>query len=438
MQKTRIHKTLFPGFLFLALCLIPFTASGQEEEFTFDADTFAPKPLSLDGYLEMWPSFSRLNANSPFYKINFYDRTPRKWLAEGSFGLLAGLGYRKGIFEAYLEPYLDTAVSPFESVAEGRLFQGYLSLKPSPSWTIHAGKRTLRWGKGYAWSPAAVVERVKNPNEPDLAREGYWMITADFTKSFGGALQTLSITPVLIPVSRSINRTFSPTDGLNFSGKVYLLLLDTDIDVILSAGEPRGPRFGLDFSRNLRSNWEVHGEIAYLRNVERRLVGDDGEIREDTLSATSWLLGLRYLSAAETTTILEYHHDGTGLRPGDVEAFHTFVDESYEDYLATGNDAGLIEASGLSSYAGFTPMTDYLFLRVIQKDPFGILYLNPAATAIVNLSDGSASWSPEMTYKGITNLELRIKAAVLTGKSGDEFREKRNRFRLELRARYYF
>ena len=39
---------------------------------------------------------------------------------------------------------------------------------------MEAGKRTLRWGKGYAWNPIGFVERPKDPNDPDLAREGYW------------------------------------------------------------------------------------------------------------------------------------------------------------------------------------------------------------------------------------------------------------------------
>ena len=83
-------------------------------------------------------------------------------------------------------------------------------------------------------------------------------------------------------------------------------------------------------------------------------------------------------------------------------------------------------------------MENYLFLRVIQKDAFGILYFLPAVTVIANLSDGSASLVPEVTYKGFTNFELRLKAFILAGKSGEEFGEKPNSFRLELRAQYFF
>lgn len=438
MKRKNYRNARLLGFCLLSLFLVGVMASGQEKEFEFDVDKFTRKAFSLNGYLEFRPSLSWLRQFSSFYTLRYYNRDKRETRGEGYIALLADLAYRKGIFEILMEPYLDYMVSPFESEAGANLFQGYLSLKPSPSLTVYAGKRTLRWGKGYAWSPTALVERQKNPNEPDLARKGYWMIAADYTKSFQGALKTLSFTPIIIPVSRSVNNTFSRKEGLNFAGKIYLLFLDTDIDFVVLAGKSQSTRFGLDFSRNLRSNWEVHGEIAALRDLERSSVQEDGRIQKEIFDATRYLLGMRYLTEAETTYILEYYHNGGGYGFLEMEDFYSLVGRSYERYLVFGEDAQIREAAGLESYGGFTPMRDYLFLRIMQKDPFGILYLNPAATAIVNLTDGSASWAPELTYKGFTNFELRLKAVILTGKSREEFGEKPNRFRLELRARYFF
>jgi hypothetical protein len=264
------------------------------------------------------------------------------------------------------------------------------------------------------------------------------MLTADYTKTFEGVLKTLSITPVIIPVSRSVNPDFSPDDGWLFAGKIYLLLLDTDIDLVVLAGENRPHRFGLDFSRNILSNWEIHGEVVFFEDLEQTRVEGDGQIRQYTFDAASALLGMRYLSGAETTYILEYYHNGTGYYPSQMKNFYSLVDNGYERYLAASDDSQLKEAAQLPSYRGFSPMRDYLFFRAIQKDAFGVLYFFPALTVIANLSDGSASLVPEMTYKGFTNLELRLKAFFLTGRSGGEFAEKPNRFRLELRARYFF
>jgi len=335
-------------------------------------------------------------------------------IGEGNAALLADLAYRKGDFEALVETRLDYTVSPLANDPSLEIFQGY------------------------AWNPTAFIERRKNPNEPDLAREGYWMITADYTKSFQGALKTFSFTPVFIPVARSINHGFSPIDGLNAAGKIYLLFLDTDIDLVFLAGKSQAFRLGLGLSRNLRSNWEIHGEISWMRDLKQKRIGDDGKVRKEVSGAAQYLLGLRYLTEAETTYILEFYHDGAGLDPLEMKAFYAYVDRAYGEYLERGDDTKLLAAAGLGSYGGFTPMTDYMFLRIMQKDPFGVLYLNPAVTVIANLSDGSASVVPEVVYKGFTNWELRLKAFLLAGKSGEEFGEKPNRFRLELRVRRFF
>jgi hypothetical protein len=438
---TGVEKSQQISFCIISLIifiLMGITTAAQKNEYEFNLDQFKQKALSLDGYIEFRPSLYWLNHTSSFYKLKYFDKYERNLLEEGYLALLADLTYRKGIFEAVLQPFFDYVVSPFESDTEISLFQGYLSFTPSTSLTIYTGKRTLRWGKGYAWSPVAVVERQKNPNEPDLAREGFWMITADYTKSYTGILKTLSLTPVIIPVSQSINQTFSKKTGFNFAGKIYFLFLDTDIDLVFLTGKSQPLRLGFDFSRNIRSNWEIHGEISLFQDLEQRVVLDNDNVHTEITDPVRFLLGIRYLSEAETTYILEYYHNSAGFDRDEINDFYSFVDFGYDRYLLSGDAGQIKEAAGLGTYQGFTPMSDYLFFRILQKDAFGVLYMTPAVTSIFNILDGSTSISPELTYKGITNFEFRLKAAILWGGEGKEFGEKPNRWRLELRARYYF
>ena len=75
-----------------------------------------------------------------------------------------------------------------------KIFEGNVSLKPSPAFVAEFGKKTLNWGKGYAWNPAAFLDRPKNPDDPELAREGYIVASVDYTKSWDGqALKTFSL-----------------------------------------------------------------------------------------------------------------------------------------------------------------------------------------------------------------------------------------------------
>ena len=169
-------------------------------------------------------------------------------------------------------------------------------------------------------------------------------------------------------------------------------------------------------------------------------IASDGSTHQTVYDATSWLLGLRYLTEKDTTYILECYRNGTGFAEQETREYFTFIHNAYDAYLSTGNDALLQKAAMVTDKSCGKPNTgrEYLYLRVSQKDPFDILYWTPAVTAIVNAEDRSYSLSPEIAYTGITNLELRLKTMVLAGERLSEFGEKPYGYRMEMRARYYF
>lgn len=284
------------------------------------------------------------------------------------------------------------------------------------------------------------VERVKDPNDPELAREGYWIATADWVRTFEGALRTVAFTPVVLPVGTDVNSDYGRTGRTNVAAKLYLLWHDTDIDFIYLASGSRTPRFGLDFSRNITSNLEVHGEWARIKNFERRAVTAAGAAQTSRFDADSYLLGMRYLSANDTTWIAEYYRNGTGYTEPEMREFFSLVDAGLAQYQTTGIST-LIQRAAAASQSGYGrahAMGRYAYLRVSQKDPFDILYFTPALTAIVNLADRSYSVAPELLYTGYTNVELRLRFFYLQGREQSDFGEKQNARRLELRARFYF
>jgi hypothetical protein len=302
------------------------------------------------------------------------------------------------------------------------------------------GKQTMKWGKGYAWNPVAFVDRLKNPDEPDLNLEGFFMASANFIKSFDGPLKTFSFTPVLLPAYGDMNDDFGETGKLNIAAKLYLLYYDTDIDFMFLSNGSRSARYGFDFSKNLLTNLEIHGEFAWITDSKQNVIDEAGKVSQTESDVASFLVGFRYLSMQETTYIFEYYHNGTGFTQDEVENFFSFINVGYDTYLAGRSDALLKRAQSLSEsgYGRANVMKDYLYLRVSQKEPFDILYFTPAITWIFNVDDQSFSLSPELLYTGITNLELRLKGTVLAGESFSEYGEKQNDYRIELRVRYYF
>jgi len=388
----------------------------------------------------MKPTLFQSRQDSSLYRLKYYNRDIGSSLEELNLKLQLEGSYEKGIARLNFKTNTDYKITRLEDQEKTDLYEGFLSLNPSSSWKIDAGKKTFKWGKGYAWNPVAFIDRPKDPDDPEIGMEGVFAVSTDYTKSFDGPLQTVSFTPVLQPVYDHINAEFGKKNHLNLAGKLYLLLYDTDIDLIFLTGGSRTTRFGADFSRNLTTNWEIHGEIAYIKDVQARSVDPAGKVSTVEFDATSFLLGTRYLTVRDTTCILEYYRNGTGYSGDEMGDFFGFVNDAYRTYQATGNDDALQKAAAISegNFGRANPMRDYLYLRISQKEPFDILYFTPAITTILNLSDRSFTISPEAAYTGFTNLDLRLKTSFINGPMESEYGEKPYDFKLELRVGCYF
>lgn len=419
--------------LIIFLCALPGLAA---DEFEFDSSSYEKKPYELGGYLEFKPEYLDFNQDGAFYQLNFPDDEKRP-SSDDRYAValeLEGL-YRFGLSSMNFRGHAEIQNDHFGTEHDASFFELYYSRR-GDQLSFELGKRALKWGKGYAWNPVGFVERRKDPGDPELSREGFIVASMDYVRSFDGPLQTLAFSPVLVPVTSDINEDFSAKEDLNLAGKLYLLYHDTDIDFLfLTEGSSIG-RIGVDFSRNVRTNFEVHGELAWVNDQSRKLLGAGGELVTVSESATSYLLGLRYLTAQDMTWILEYYHNGSGFSEAEYARFFDLV-TAVED----SGDPTLLNQVNTARNAGFSapnPMRDYLYLRVTQKEPFDIVYLNFGFTSILNLQDDSYSLIPELGYTGYKNTELRLRAALTNGNSNTEFGEKQNESRLELRVRYFF
>jgi hypothetical protein len=422
-----------------ALLLARAGAGWAAETYTFDVSAFEKKPVELGGYVEFKQQYYDLNQDGAIYLINFYD-DPRSHINETTFTLKPSGKLRYGDASLNFRAHVEGTYESRDDDWLARFDELYGSYKPNPGLTLDVGKIALKWGKGYAWNPIAFVERVKDPNDPELAREGFGMALADVIRNFEGPLRTVALTPLVLPANEDINSDFGTGSHINVAAKLYLLYYDTDIDFAFLSNGSRSGRYGLDFSRNLATNLEIHGEWAHIEDTQRSVTTASGTttvVRED---AHSYLLGLRYLSAQDTTYILEYYRNGQGLTKDEMQNFVQFVDNAYAQYLATGNDALLSRARGAAQggYGRPNPGQKYLYLRITQKEPFDILYFTPALTVIANASDWSASITPELLYTGYKNVELRLRGIFLNGGAGTEFGERQVSSRIEFRARLYF
>ena len=427
--------------LLMVLLVLSPAAVRADETYTFDIGEIEKKPYHFGAYLEVRPALFLLDRDAALYKLQYYADDPGRAVEELNGRVQLEGTYEKGNGRLYVKTNTDLAYSSFSYGKEkSAIYEGYASYNVSESLKLQVGKRNLKWGKGYAWNPVNFFDRLKDPDDPDQSLEGNIVASIDYIRSFDGPLKTFSFTPALFPVYNHINDDFGLNNRLNLGVKLYFLLYDTDLDVIYIADGSRTARMGFDFSRNVTSSFEVHGEIAHIRDVRQQILDAAGVLHSETADATSGLLGIRHLTTFDLTTIVEYYHNGAGFDADAMDSYFSYIKKGYDVYRATGNAAMMGTAQNLaaSGYGRANPMEDYLYLKFSQKEPAGILYFTPSIAGMVNLHDGSFSVTPELLYTGITNLEMRLRAAFIQGGSNTEFGEKAADCRIELRAGYYF
>jgi hypothetical protein len=434
MPRRRLSTILLT--LLIVACQLP---CGAAAEYSFELEEFSKKSLQWGGHLELKGEHLEINESGAFGRLAWYgepradlDRLTATLQLEGNYStkMVAFNWLAQAHGRQDQEQWADDA----------DIFAAYASLKPSPLVTLDLGKKAFRWGKGYAWNPVAFIDRPKDSNNPEEALEGYVGAGLDLIKSFSGPLQTVALTTVALPVGRDVNEDFGAPHNVNLAAKLYLLYRDVDLDFLLYSGNSRTSRYGLDFSTNLASNFEIHAELAHIPSQSRRLLRADGLVEMQEFAATSYLLGLRYLTENEITAIIEYYHNDEGYSEEEQARFYALVADAHRLYEATADDSLYRRAAQLSQGAYGRPQIgrNYLYARLTWKEPFELLYFTPGCTAIVNLDDDSFSLSPEAVYSGFTNWELRLRFTLLEGSDFSEYGEKQNDNRLELRLRYFF
>jgi len=426
--------------LSLSLLVVPTSRTARAEAaFSLDAAEFEKKTWSNGGFAEIKWEHMDVRQGSALALLNMYDDPQADW-DQLSGSLQLNGAYAKGIAQLHWLLNATGQEDTFGWRDRAEVYETYLNLAPASGTTASVGKKSYKWGKGYAWNPVGFINRTKDPNNPEEALEGFITSDLEIIRSFSGDLQNIALTTALLPVWQGVNEDFGAADNLNLAAKLYLLYLNTDIDFIVYSGNSRTIRFGGDFSRNLTTNFEIHGELAYIPTVDKVTLDEQGRRMRQSGSATSSLIGIRYLTEFDLTSIIEYYHNGLGYTDEEMDRFYRRVAVGGEQWTLTGNDALLQQMQQLASrgYSRPNPGRDYLYARFSLKEPFDLLYFTPAATFIVNLDDQSFSATPELTYTGITNWELQLRFSLLNGDPSTEFGEKQNSNKLELRIRSFF
>ena len=411
--------------------------SGAQADETFDPSAYDKKAFEWTGVIEARPERQWLRQDSAGYVLQYPGETRRTANRLGGSAEVSGVLRHRSVSFSFTghASWID---EPRGSDDDSRMYEAYGGWQINERNNVELGKRALRWGKGYAWSPVAFLERPKDPTDPELAREGYMMATGAWVRSFDGPVKTLSLTAAIVPTTANLNTDFgggtTNARHINPALKLYGLVYDTDIDLVWAPQGSRGPRVGIDFSRNVGSNLEIHGEWARIGDAQRVTLTPANTLQTQNRTYNSALIGARYLSERDTTIIFELYRNGGGYTTDELGAFYDLV-------RASATNPALAQPASKAAAQGYNrpnAAQRYAYLRVSQKEPFDILAFTPSVTLIANTGDRSYSLIPEMLYTGFKNLELRLRLALNRGNASTEYGEKPVRSRVELRARYFF
>lgn len=423
------------------LLIIPYSsikaAETEYDEYSFDVEEFTPKRFEINYRLDLRPNISYLDASSRSYKLLLESKNKHRY--QDNFNLLAGTygSYKVNNKSKILFDGLLTHGYVLDTLKESQTMnEGYLRYDYNKKLQINFGKKTFKWGKGYSWNPVNFAGRQKDLNDIDLALAGYTTISSQYIRSLSGYLSNITLTTVLLPVTQDFNHDFTENSSINVISQLYLLLGNTDVDFYFMGGSEGKHKVGADFSKNLRSNWEVHGEVANLFKYKGYKVNATSQFIEETTNKTNLLLGTRYLDKNEITYILEYLHNGTGFNDSEMNTFYNFADTA----IATSNLASKKIASqnfGLHFNKQFY-MKDYFYMKASKPELFNNLYLNGSIMSVYNIADASSLINFEVNFTGKTDQIMTLRFSKNIGSNDSEFGQKNTSDKVEIRCQYFF
>ena len=422
--------------IIISLILILTFGTLFAQDYSFDFEEFEKKPYEFVGNIKLQTDLSKLNDSSAFYKLSSYRVKEKDFIDSylASIQLKASYEIHKFKFTVDLKNNLIfNANDEFEN--DLNVYEAFMNFTYSTNFDLQIGKKSVKWGKGYIWNPVSFAGRQKDVNDVDAGLEGFWMLKLNYVKSFSGILNNIAINPVILPVARNINEDFSETRTLYFILNNYFLFADTDINSYIMCENTKITKFGLDFARNILTNWEIHAEYTYEKDIVQKVLNSDFNIVSDKNNVHNYILGTRFLLTTNTTIIAEYFHNDSGMSKGQISDFFKAADHALSENQELLPSIKKYQAKNLSDQF---LMRDYIYFKVSQPEPFNVLYFTPSVFVLHNVSDNSNTIGTEFSYSRIDNLNLKLKYNMLKGDNKTEFGEKINSDRFSIQVDYTF
>jgi len=142
-------------FFVLLLLTLAAVMPVSAAEFAFDDAEIEKKSWQLGGYGELRPGLNLVDRDAALSRLRYSHRTVDQALPDFNGKLLVEGSLEKDWAKLFIQPSLDYTNTRLDNYLKLSWYEAWLQAKPNDSFKALAGKRSLRWGKGYAWNPVA-------------------------------------------------------------------------------------------------------------------------------------------------------------------------------------------------------------------------------------------------------------------------------------------
>jgi hypothetical protein len=319
-----------------------------------------------------------------------------------------------------------------------RLKELYANFSLNSHWDVAAGKRILKWGTGYAWTPTGFLDPPRDPRDPtDRLNQYEGRESIEARATYGNHnLTGVFSSPQLfshLKTRRGDNQ---------WAFKYNALMHGLDYSLVASFGGIHSPnRYGMNATYVIGKALEIHGEAAaqrgsrllyplaiaeedpaktYLQPPYARLKEHDGRIYLKTL------LGINYTFSSGWNLVAEYYRDGTGLDSSEWQKLGEFVAFNEEQHrLQAGTDLATITlpaANLLWTVQGFTEFNrhrDYIFTRLSRTRIARKWELENIT--IFSMRKPSMIWIPQVSFDFSEPVGVYIRYSHYAGGRNSEF-----------------
>jgi hypothetical protein len=296
-------------------------------------------------------------------------------------------------------------IAPSDDTPELRVREGYARASVSSWMDVEAGKRLVRWGTGYAFTPTGLLDPPRDATDPQDRlglNEGMVMARVDIFR--GASAITMAAAAPRLGRPDSIVTT---TPRRLLALRARTTLAGVEMALVASAADTRRVSFGGNFTHVIGQQFEYHGEL---------LVHDDDSIWRQRLAPNeptrprrvSAVLGFQYtFDRAGMNTVVEYYRDGNGLS--------SVLWDRLMGAASAPTAASAAAAAATSGGGTLTRPTrrDFLFLRGARANTDGII--QPELLTLIGLDDGGVTLVPSFRIVPTRHFQYYVRGLILTG-----------------------